>query len=130
MSYGVELARELKNRTNIKRIGNTLGTVLSVVPLKIGILGNDVILDSSNCFICSSLVTNYKRNVTMEIKAYTIGATANDTNGDSISSLSVPTKTDYDAVITYKDILKVKDKVLVISDADGQVFFLVDKVVL
>ena len=130
MSYDVELAKEFKSRNNAKRTGNLLGTVLSISPLKIGILGDEIMLDSSNCFICSSLVTSFKRNAVVEIKAYTIGATANDSNGDSISSLSIPTKTDYDAVITYKDILKVKDKVLVISDADGQIFFIVDKVVM
>ena len=130
MNYAVELAKELKNRNNIVRTGNLLGIVLSITPLKIGILGNEVMLDNTNCFICNSLVENLKRNASIEIKAYTVNATANDTNGDSISSISISTKTDYDAVITYRDILKINDKVLVISDVLGQTFFIVDKVVM
>lgn len=104
MSYATDLAKELKNRNNVVRIGNTLGIVLSVTPLKIGILGNEVMLDNTNCFLCSNLIENYNRNATI--------------NGGA------------DAVILFKDILKTGDKVLVISDALGQTFFIVDKVVL
>lgn len=128
MSYDVDLASELKARNNTKRVGNLKGEILSLEPFKVGILNNTVFLQKGNCFICSSLVTNYKRNATMEIKAYTIGATATDSGGDSISSINIPLKSDYNAVVTYKDILKIGDEVLVISDAEGQYFFIVDKI--
>lgn len=45
MSKVTELAMELKKRNNVKVIGSILGTVLSVNPLKIGILNNEAILD-------------------------------------------------------------------------------------
>ena len=82
MNYADDLAKELKKRNNVKRIGNLLGTVLSTSPIRIGILGNAAILDSSNSLLC--------RNAT----GLTIG-----------------------------------NRVLVISDADGQFFYIVDKIV-
>lgn len=83
MSYAIDFAKELKNRNNVKRVGNLVGTVLSVTPLKIGILNNEVMLDNSNCYLCSSLID-----------------------------------------------LIINDKVLVISDALGTEFYIVDKVVM
>ncbi|MGK0467156.1 DUF2577 family protein [Clostridium sp.] len=128
MGYDVEMAMELKNRTNVKRTGNLKGEVLSLDPFKVGILNNTVFLQKGNCSICSSLKENYTKNATLEIDSYTVGATATDSRGDSISSINVPLKSDYNAVITYKDVLKKGDDVLVISDALGQYFFIVDKI--
>jgi len=108
MSYDTDLAKELKARNNVKRIGNLSGIVLSVAPLKIGISNNKVMLDDSNCFICCGLLENYTR------KANIKNIENNITNNTEI---------------TFKDILKVNDQVLVISDVDGQRFFIVDKVV-
>jgi hypothetical protein len=102
MSYATDLAKEFKNRTNVKRTGNLKGKILSLEPLKIGILNNTVFLQKGNCSICSSLKENYSRNATI--------------NGGTTSS------------IIFKDILKVGDNVLVISDALGQYFFIVDKI--
>jgi len=129
MNYATDLAKELKNRNNVKRIGNLIGKVLSINPLKIGILNNTVFLDKDNCFICSNLVINYKRNADVEIKAYNVGCSATDSYGDTISSINVNDKTNYDMVVTFKDILKVGDRVLVVAEASDQFYYIVDKVV-
>ncbi|MBZ9633197.1 DUF2577 family protein [Clostridium sp. FP1] len=127
-NYAVDIAKAIKQRNNIKPMGNLVGTVLSIAPLKIGILGNEVILDNSNSFICNSMKEKTERKATLKIDGYTIGATAIDSRGDSSIGINVPLKNDYNAVITYKEILKIDDKVLVISDVSGQTFFIVDKV--
>lgn len=85
MDYIVEQAKQIVKRNNISRIGNSLGTILSLEPLKISISSGAVILDNSICYLCNSL--------------------------------------------SESNILKVDDKVLVISDATGTEFFIVDKVV-
>ncbi len=108
MDYAVAFAKELKARNNVKRIGNIIGEVISLSPLKIGILGNEIMLDKTNCFICNNLKEKIERKATLKIDGYSIG----DTN----------------ATVTFKDILKINDKVLIISDAEGQYFFIVDKV--
>ncbi|GCD10597.1 DUF2577 family protein [Clostridium tagluense] len=130
MSKITELVSEFKKRDNPNMVGNILGTTLSITPLKIGILLNEVILDSSNCFLCSNLIENYKRNAVMEIKDYSVECSATDGRGDTISNIHISTKTNYDTVITFKDILKIGDIVLLIPDYTGQTFFVLDKVVI
>lgn len=130
MDYAVALAKELKVRNNIVKIGPTMGDVISVTPLKIGIMNNQVYVDDTNCYLCSNVVENYKRKATEEIKGYTVNATTVDSSGDVTSSITVSTKTDYDTVITFKDILHVGDIVLLVPTDDDQKFFIVDKVVL
>ncbi|MCB2309053.1 DUF2577 domain-containing protein [Clostridium estertheticum] len=129
MDYATAFASKIHSKTNISRIGNSLGIVLSLTPLKISISGGAVILNDLNCYMCNNLVESLTNNATLELKAYTVNASANVSGGGNISSLSVSDKNDYDAVITFKDILKIGDKVLVISDIDGQKFFIVDKVI-
>ncbi|MBU3145029.1 DUF2577 family protein [Clostridium sp. CF012] len=109
MNYGVKFAKSFKERNNAKIIGNVIGTVLSITPLKIGILGNEVMLDNTNCFLCSNLVENYKRNAIIK-----------NTDTNIITNVEV----------TFKDILKVGDKVLVLPNVDEQIFYIVDKVVM
>lgn len=108
-NYDVALAKSLKERNNTKPMGIVVGTVLSTTPLKIGILGSEVILDNTNCFLCSNLVENYIRK-------------ANIKNMDNSITNNVE--------ITFKDILKIGDKVLVLPDANEQTFYIVDKVVM
>lgn len=102
--WDIFLAKELKKRNNVDYIGAVIGNVLSISPLKIGILDNNIILDSSHIHICSSLTENYARNATI---------TASNTPAD--------------ATIIYKNILKQDDKVLVICSEDNQDFFVIDK---
>ncbi|NFL33479.1 DUF2577 domain-containing protein, partial [Clostridium butyricum] len=53
MDYDVVLANELHKRNNIKVSEALRGEVLSVNPLKIGIMQNKVILDNDWIYICS-----------------------------------------------------------------------------
>ncbi|HEY5582931.1 MAG TPA: DUF2577 family protein [Ruminiclostridium sp.] len=108
MSWDVELAKQFKQRDNKTPVGAVLGNVISVNPLKIAILGDKVILNNEQCYICSSVVNEYVRKA--DIK----------TNNTVIS----------DSEITYKEILKIADKVLCLPAADGQIFFIIDKVVI
>lgn len=102
--WAVDLAKEFKNRDNKEFIGAIVGDVLSVNPLKIGIEDNQIILDHSHFWLCGSL-KEYAKNAT-------ITATGNINT---------------DATITYKNILSLNDKVLVIASEDNQTFFIVDK---
>ncbi|MBU3146889.1 DUF2577 domain-containing protein [Clostridium sp. CF012] len=86
MDYAVAFALELKKRNNSKPIGNLTGEILSITPLKIGILSNGVILD--NCIITKTFKSLLDNNLAV--------------NGD---------------------------KVLIISDASGEIFYAIDKVV-
>lgn len=54
MSWDVELAKLFKERDNKTPIGAVIGDVISNEPFKISILGNKVILDNSNSYICKS----------------------------------------------------------------------------
>jgi hypothetical protein len=130
MRWDIEIAKQLKQRDNKKLIGPLLGEVISINPLKISILGNKAILTSDKCYICSSLLKNITRKATLKIDEYSVGASATDTRGDSISTITIDTKADYNAEITYKEILKIGDKVLCLPTVDGQTFFIIDKVVI
>lgn len=126
-NWDVYLAKMLKNRDNKEYIGAVVGNVLSTDPIKIGILDNKIILDSSLIYLCSSLKENFIRNATMEIDNYTVDINATDSRGDTIEIINVNKKDNYNTKITFKDILKEDDKVLVIAAEDNQNFFIVDK---
>lgn len=129
MSWDIDIAKQFKSRDNEIPIGPVLGEVISISPLKISVFGNRVILTEKQCYLCSNIVNNYIKKANLNIKAYNVNINATDSNGDSINSMNVNDKNDYDAEISYKDILAPGDKVLCIPTADGQSFFIVDKVV-
>lgn len=123
-----DIANEFKNRDNISNIGAVVGTVLSVEPLKLGILNNAVILDKSNSYICRTLKEKYKRKADIEIKPYNVGIEVTDSGGNTSNMLKVTEdKKDYDTVIIFKEILKEGDRVLVIATENNNTFFIVDK---
>lgn len=108
MNWVSELANTFKERDNIPMIGAVIGEVLEAEPLKVGILKNQIILDSSNSRVCNNLVETSRKS--------TVQLNKDDAN------------TIYNnAEITYKEILKAGDEVLVISTEDNQNFFIVDK---
>ena len=106
MRWDVELAKQLKKRDNKAPIGPQLGEVISINPLKISILGNKAVLTEAQCFICSNVVENTRRKASIKI-------------GDVTQ----------DGEIAYKEVLKTGDSVLCLPAEDGQVFFILDKVV-
>lgn len=107
MRWDVKLAKELKKRNNKAPMGPQIGEVISVNPLSISILGNRAIITSEHCRICGNLVESYTRKA--------------DITYDSITN---------ESEIVYKEILKAGDKVLCLPNEDGQLFFIIDKVVI
>lgn len=110
MSYDVKLAKELKKRNNPRPSEPLLGDVISVEPLKIAIMNNQVILTDSLCYLCSNLVSNSKG------AAFVLDSVADH---GSVST---------NGTITYSDILKAGDKVMCVPTAGGQKYFIVDKI--
>ena len=129
MSFDVDFANEFKKRNNEKPNGAILGEVISILPLKISIYEGKVILAEEQCYLCSNLIKEIPRKADLNIKAYSVNVTATDSMGDTISSINVNDKSDYDIEITFKDILKIGDRVLCLPTIDGQTFFVIDKVV-
>jgi hypothetical protein len=107
MNWANELAREFKKRDNESPLGAVKGTVITVNPLKISILGGRVFLTADMVYMCSSLLNGIDRSATIQIN----GGTATD------------------GKITFKDVLKDKDEVLCLPAEGGQTFFIIDKVV-
>lgn len=106
MRWDVELAKQFKKRDNKRPMGPQIGEVLSVNPLKISILGNKAVLTEALCYICSNVVENARQKAGIVL-------------GDAA----------YEGEITYKEVLKIGDSVLCLPAEDGQVFFILDKVV-
>lgn len=110
MSYDVKLAKEFHKRNNPRLSEPLLGDVISVEPLKIAIMNNQVILTDNLCYLCSNLVSNSK------VAAFIF---------DSIADYgSVSTN----GTVTYSDILKIGDKVMCVPTANRQKYFIVDKI--
>ncbi|MFW2490964.1 DUF2577 domain-containing protein [Clostridium chromiireducens] len=106
-SWENELAREFKKRDNQSPLGAVVGTVITVDPIKISILGDRVFLTADMVYMCSSLINNINRSATIQIN----GGTATD------------------GKITYKEVLKAQDQVVCLPADGGQKFFIIDKVV-
>lgn len=112
MSWENELAREFTKRNNKSPLGAVCGTVIEIDPLKISILGGSIILNMDKLYICSNLINNINRSATIKL--------------DSVAEHGAITTS---GEITYKEILKEKDKVLCLPADGGQYFFIIDKVV-
>ncbi|HDK7215236.1 TPA: DUF2577 family protein [Clostridium botulinum] len=105
MDYRVEFAQWLKERNNRDRIGTTIGIVVKGgTDYKISIMDNQVYLDTNNSSLCNSLKDRVEER-TIELN-----------------------NTSYNARITYSNVLKKGDKVLVIASESDQHFFIVDKI--
>jgi hypothetical protein len=128
--WDVEIAKQLKKRDVKIPLGPLLGNVISIDPINIAILGDKVILTEKQCYLCSNLIKDYIRKADVNTEGYSVGASATDTRGDSISSITIDSKEDYNVEITFKEILKKGDKVLCLPTSDGQTFFIIDKVVI
>lgn len=126
MGYAEEIATLFKDRNNPKTLGPQIGTVKSVNPLKIELLDGQILLDSDDVLICKALKEGAKDKATLKINAYTVAATATDSRGDTINSISVPVKSDYDIELTYKQVLTVNDLILCLPA--GNKFVIIDKV--
>lgn len=112
MSWANELANEFKTRDNKKTLGAVKGTVIQVSPLRVAILGGDIVLNEDKIYICSSLKKGYEIGVNIKL--------------DNIPEHGAVSTT---GKITNEEILKINDIVLCLPADGGQTFFIVDKVV-
>lgn len=104
------LAKQFRKRDNPIPLGPLIGDVISVNPLKIAIMNNQVILTDNLCYLCSNLVSNAKSAVFVLDSVADHGSVS--TNG----------------TITYSDILKAGNKVMCVPTANMQKYFIVDKI--
>jgi len=105
MNYDVEFAQWLKERNNKNKIGATTGIVLQGGSNYIIAIQDDkTYLDTSNSTLCNTLKDRVEER-TIELN-----------------------NTSYNAKITYSNILKNNDAVLVIADESNQHFFIIDKI--
>jgi hypothetical protein len=82
----IKLAGEIKKRDNEKKIGNVIGTVVSINPLKVSVLGGQGIFEGNDISISSSLV-GYDEEVTITIDGTTHNGTIHHTGlqiGDKV----------------------------------------------
>lgn len=107
MSWENDLAQEFTKRNNKSPLGAVCGTVEGVDPLIVSILGGSINLTGDRLYLCSNVLENVTRGAIITL------------NGGSAT----------DGEITYKNILKVKDKVLCLPADGGRTFFIIDKVV-
>ena len=107
MTWNIEMAKLFKQRDNKTPISAIMGQVISVEPFKISIFNGKAILSNEQLYICSSLASNYKRNADIKMD-----------------------NTVYNSEITYKDILTIGDNVLCLADSTGQVFYIIDRLVM
>lgn len=98
--YDKDLAKKLKERDNVDRIGPVVGTVVSENPLIIRIYDGDILATGNNLFVCRN-ATTYAMDV----------LTQNETG-----------------TATHEG-LKINDKVAVMATENNQKFFVIDKLV-
>lgn len=125
-----ELAKQFRQRDNKEPFEPVTGDVISIEPLKIAIYGNTTILEPKDCYMCSAMVERFLRKADMRIKAYGVGISTTDTAGHSNTSMTVNDKSDYDVEMIFKEIIQVGDKLLCLPTANGQKFYIIDKVVM
>lgn len=111
MSYEVDLANELFKRNNIKINEAVRGEVLSVSPLRIGIMQNKVVLENDWIYICS--------RVAQDILNFNIQLNSVADHGDIETN----------GTIQIKDLFKKGDYLMCIPTENGRKYFVVDKVV-
>lgn len=112
MTWVNDLAKEFETRNNKSTLGAVCGTVISINPLRVAILGGDIILNSNKLYICGSVAATYKKDVKFNL-----------TNIPEHGAVGTT------GTIENQEILKINDKVLCLPADGGQSFFIIDKVV-
>lgn len=111
MAWENELANEFKARDNKTSLGAVKGTVIQISPLRVSILGGEVVLNENKLYICSSLKKGYELKANIKL--------------DNIPEHGAVSTT---GTITHEEILKINDIVLCLPADGGQTFFIIDKV--
>lgn len=107
MSYDVEMAKLFKERDNIDIDEAIIGKVISTTPLLISIYNGQINLNSNQCYICESLKNIYGTITLDHIPEH-----------GSITTKFAITRN-----------LNPGDKVICVPTANGNKYFIVDKVV-
>ncbi len=138
--WDIGLAHMFKERDNIDKIGNCIGKVVDIEPIKISILNGDVILQEEQLYICSNLLDTYTRKYkeegNIQFRDINCGTTNNVNDGGQgasshnhiIENISIKTEYNSEGTIVLTDTLKVGDEVLIVPSESEQIFFIVDKV--
>ena len=116
MSWEYDFASKLKemnNKPTPPTKGAMIGVTVSVNPFQVQIQNGKFLLDKSNAYVCKQL-----RERKSKVK---LNATSGTMNGSSWSEFSIS-----NGNIELDTVWKAGDKVLVVPDALGQKFFIVD----
>lgn len=107
MRYAVELAKELKNRDNQDVDEAIIGDIIEISPVTVSLFnGQAIFIEGVNCYVCESL-RNIKGTITI----------------DNIPGIGSVTSN-----CTISRTLNKGDKVLCIPTANGNKYFIKDKV--
>ena len=106
MGWAEDLARELRNRDNKTGFQPQIGQVVSVSPLRIALLSDNVILEQGQIYLCAVLAEGQKRGCTAQLQ------TINETG-----------------TLTFEKVLAAGDLVACIPTAQTPKFIVIDKVV-
>lgn len=117
-----ELAKMFKNNENKTTPSITTGIVEAVPPSPVIRISDIITLDKTQLVFASSLISGYERNI--KFTDTDCGITTTDSaHSHGIKMLNV------DTLMQWTDTLKVGDEVSVIPVADGQLYYIMDKVV-
>lgn len=129
----VDIAKMLKERDNPQALGVSIGTVVSPMPNIQIRLSDKILLEKENLAISAHVLPGYERTAV-------VAMLADEPVGNIDAYVSAPPSTRYTvtkmnlqnvpATIEYTDSLKKGDKVILIPTADGQTFYVIDKVVI
>lgn len=100
-NYDVRLAQLFRERDNQEIEGPILGEVINIDPLRISTNNNQIVLGADQCYICTNILT---RNANITFNGIT--------GAGSIQS-----------------VLNIGDQLLCLPTANGQKYFIIDKVV-
>ncbi len=107
MSYAVEFAKELKNRDNPDVDEAVIGDIIEINPVTVSLFnGQAIFTEGVNCYVCE-ILRGIKGTITI----------------DDIPGIGAVTST-----CTISRTLKKGDKVLCIPTANGNKYFIKDKV--
>lgn len=123
MSWEYTLAKAMKDKpAKASTEGAMIGITISVEPVKVQIQDGQFILDPDNCYVCSHLMERKSDFIAKEImhKMSDDGTQ----NGGVFDWVNVY----LEGKMELKEMWKPGDKVLVVPDATGQKFFIVDKI--
>lgn len=124
-----ELAMLFKERDRKESLSITTGTVVSPPPKPRIMLDEIILLDSSNLVFASHLISGYERRLKFKESDWGITTLVNDGGQGASNHKHFVNLTNEDVPIEWTDTLKKGDEVILIPVQDGQLYYVIDKVV-